>query len=71
MCCVLTLREALLFPRCLTEGGWRDENDPVLRDIHGPQVLHDALQIRHVLVQGDVLLESFNPNAICLYDSED
>lgn len=53
---VFTFREALLFPRCLTERGRRDENDPVLGDVHGPEILHYALQIRHVLVQGNVLL---------------
>lgn len=40
---MLTLQEALLLPRSLPEWGRRDENDPVLRDIHGLQVLHHAL----------------------------
>ena len=50
------MREALLFPRGLTERGRRDENDPALGHVHGPQVLHHAPQIRRVLVQRDVLL---------------
>lgn len=52
----LTLREALLFPGRLAERGRRDEQDAALGDVHRLQVLHHALQVRLVLVQGDVLL---------------
>lgn len=51
-----TLRQALPLPGGLAERGRRDEHDPALGDVHGPQVLHHAPQVRHVLVQGDVLL---------------
>ncbi|KAB1266768.1 hypothetical protein Cadr_000017748 [Camelus dromedarius] len=52
----LTLLEALLFPRGLAERGRRDEDEPALGHVHGLQVLHHALQVRNVLLQGDVLL---------------
>lgn len=38
----LTLLEALLCPRSLTERGRCDEDEPALRHVHRPQVPHHA-----------------------------
>lgn len=51
-----TFGKALLLPSWLLKRGRRYQNDPVLSDVDGLQVLHHALQVRRVFLQRNVLL---------------